>query len=127
LFASDIRKRRLKAGNFSCWRWHLDEVFVRINGELHYLWRAVDPEGEVLECFVSKTRDKAGALKFLKKAMKRYGRPEVIVTDGLRSYSAAMKEVANLKRREVGRPEEQSGREFSPAVSTTRGGDAQIP
>jgi len=103
LFAGDIRKRRTRAGNFSLWRWHVDEVFVKINGELPYLWRAVDHEGEVLEFFVSKTRDKASALKFLKKAMKRHGRPEVIVTDGLRSYGAAMREIGNLKRREVGR------------------------
>jgi len=52
------------------WRWHLDEVFVRINGERHYLWRAVDHEGEVLESYVTKTRDKAAALAFLKKALK---------------------------------------------------------
>ena len=56
----------------------------------------------MLEFFVSKTRDKAGALKFLK-AMRRYGRPEIIVTDGLRSYGAAMREIGNLKRRKVGR------------------------
>ena len=61
----------MRAGNFSRWRWHVDEVFVKVNGELHYLWRAVDHEGEVLEFVVSKTRDKAVALKFLKKAMKR--------------------------------------------------------
>jgi len=76
---------------------------VKVNGELHYLWRGVDHEGEVLEFFVSKTRDKAGALKFLKKAMKRYGCPEIIVTNGLRSYGAAMRQIGNLKRREVGR------------------------
>ena len=56
-----------------------------------------------MEFFVSKTRGKAQALKFLKKAMKRYGRPEVIVTDGLRSYGAAMREIGNLERREIGR------------------------
>ena len=67
----------------SRWRWHLDEVFVRMNGVQHYLWRAVDHEGEVLEAFVSKTRDKKAALKFLKKLMKRHGRPEELVTDGL--------------------------------------------
>ena len=55
---------------------------MKVNGELHYLWRAVDHEGEVLEFFVSKTRHKAGALKFLKKALKRYGRAEIIVTEG---------------------------------------------
>ena len=73
--------------------WHLDEVFVKINGERHYLWRAVDHEGEVLESFVTKTRDKRAALKFLKKAMRKHGQPEVIVTDKLRSYGAALKEI----------------------------------
>ena len=57
------------------WRWHLDEVNVRINGELRYLWRAVDHEGEVLEPCVTKERDKAAALKFIKKALKRHGSP----------------------------------------------------
>ena len=52
------------------WRWHLNEVFVKINGERHYLWRAVDHEGEVLEGFVTKTRDKTSALQFLRKAMR---------------------------------------------------------
>ena len=58
---------------------------MTINGVQHYLWRAVDHEGEVLESYVTKTRDKAGALKFLKKLMKRHGRAEEFVTDGLRS------------------------------------------
>ena len=73
------------------WKWHLDEVFVKINGERHYLWRAVDHEGEVLESYVTKKRDKKAALKFIKKAMRRYGSPNEIVTDRLRSYSAAAK------------------------------------
>ncbi|GLS17826.1 IS6 family transposase [Labrys miyagiensis] len=103
LFAGEIRKRRVRAGNFSRWRWHVDEVFVKVNGKPHYLWRAVDHEGEVLAFCVSKTRDKAVALKFLKKAMKRYGRLEIIVTDGLHSYGAAMREIGNLERREIGR------------------------
>jgi putative transposase len=85
------------------WRWHLDEVYVKINGEMHYLWRAVDHEGEVLESFASKTRDKAAALKFIKRAMKRHGSPRTVVTDGLRSYPAAMGEIGNADRREVGR------------------------
>ena len=75
----------------SRWRWHLDEMFVKINGERHYLWRAVDHEGEALESFVTKTRDKKAALKFFKKAMRKHGCPEVIVTDLLRSYGAALK------------------------------------
>ncbi len=77
--------------SYSNWQWHLDEVFVKINGETHYLWRAVDHEGEVLESYVTKRRDRKAALKFLRKAMKRYGGPEVVVTDKLRSYGAAMR------------------------------------
>ena len=71
------------------WRWHLDEVFVRINGKQKYLWRAVDHEGEILESYVTETRDKAAALKFIKKAMKRDGHTQVIVTDRLASYGTA--------------------------------------
>jgi putative transposase len=87
----------------SRWRWHLDEMFVKINGERHYLWRAVDHEGEVLESFVTKTRDKKAALKFLKKAMRKYGCPDVLVTDLLRSYGAALKEIGLEHRQETGR------------------------
>jgi putative transposase len=87
----------------SRWRWHLDEIFVKINGERHYLWRAVDHEGEVLESFVTKTRDKKAALKFLKKAMRKHSQPEVIVTDRLRSYRAALKELGAEDRQETGR------------------------
>ena len=78
-------------------------MYVKINGEMRYLWRAVDHEGEVLESYVTKTRDKAAALKFIKKAMKRHGRPRAIVTDGLRSYRAAMKEIGAADRQETGR------------------------
>ena len=73
-FVGDFCKKRVKAGNFRSWRWHADEIFVKVNSKLHYLWWAVDNEGEVLEFFVRKRRQKAGALKFLNKAMKRYGR-----------------------------------------------------
>ena len=87
----------------SNWKWHLDEMFVKINGERHYLWRAVDHEGEVLKSYVTKTRDKKAALKFLKKSMRLYGRPGTLVTDKLRSYGAAMKEIGNAYRQETGR------------------------
>jgi putative transposase len=87
----------------SRWRWHLDEVFVKINGERHYLWRAVDHEGEVLESFVTRTRDKKAALKFLKKSLKRHGRAEKMVTDQLRSYGAALRELGIADRQETGR------------------------
>ena len=103
MFASEIRKRRIEGMKSSRWRWHLDEMFVKINGERHYLWRAVDHEGEVLESFVTKTRDKKAALKFLKKAMRKHGCPEVMVTDLLRSYGAALKEIGAEHRQETGR------------------------
>jgi putative transposase len=103
LFAAEIRKSRASQMRASRWRWHLDEVFVRVNGVQHYLWRAVDHEGEVLEAYVTKTRDKAAALKFLKKLMKRHGRPVKIVTDGLRSYGAALKELGAEDRQVTGR------------------------
>jgi putative transposase len=89
--------------SYSNWQWHLDEVFVKINGEMHYLWRAVDHEGEVLETYVTKRRDRNAALKFLRKLMKRYGSPKVIVTDRLRSYGAAMKIIGNADKQAVGR------------------------
>ena len=88
---------------YSNWQWHTDEVFVKINGVQHYLWRAVDHEGEVLESYVTERRDRTAALKFLKKAMKRYGQPEVVVTDKLCSYGAAMKVIGNATREETGR------------------------
>jgi putative transposase len=88
---------------FRQWRWHLDEVYLKINGEMHYLWRAVDHEGEILESYVTRKRYKSATLRFLKKALKRHGRPEVVVTDGLPSYPAAMRELGNLDRREMGR------------------------
>jgi putative transposase len=104
MFASEIRRKRVQQLRaYSNWQWHLDEVFVKINGQTHYLWRAVDHEGEVLESYVTKKRDKKAALKFLKKSMRSYGRPEVIVTDKLRSYGAALKDIGNADRQETGR------------------------
>ena len=103
-FAGKIRKQRANyMRQITQWQWHLDEMFVKIRGETHYLWRVVDHEGEVLESFVTKKRDKAAALKFLRKAMKRYGAPRKIVTDRLPYYGAAMKEIGNIDRQEVGR------------------------
>ena len=97
MFAAGIRRQRVsRMKGFQQWRWHLDEVFVNINGERHYLWRAVDHEGEVLESYVTKKRDRSAALAFLKKALKRHGGAETIVTDGLKSYPAAMRELGNL-------------------------------
>ena len=103
MFATEIRKRRIHHLSFSRWRWHLDEVFVRINGKTHYLWRAVDHEGEVLEVFVTKRRNRRAAPNFLKRTMKRYGRPHSIVTDRLGSYRSAMKEIGNTAAQNCGR------------------------
>ena len=104
MFAAEIRKKRsASARTHIQWRWHPDEVFVRINGETHYLWRAVDHEGEVLEAFVTKRRDRKAAIRFLRKTMKRYGRPKAIVTDKLRSYRAAMKVIGIEAIQETGK------------------------
>ncbi|WP_112324387.1 IS6 family transposase [Oceanibium sediminis] len=104
MFASEIRRKqasRMRA--YSNWQWDLDEVFVKINGKTHYLWRPVDHEAEVLESYVTKRRNRRAALKFLRKSMKRYGSPQVIVTDKLRSYGAAMKQIGNSQKHETGR------------------------
>jgi putative transposase len=99
MFAADIRRQRVsRMRGYRHWNWHLDEVYVKINGETHYLWRAVDQEGEVLASYVTKTRDKAAALTFIKKALKRHGSPEVVTTDGLRSYGAALNELGNAQK-----------------------------
>lgn len=104
MFAADIRRRRVdRMRGFRHWKWHLDEMYVKLNGEMVYLWRAVDHEGEILESYVTKKRDKSAALAFMKKALKRHGKPKAIVTDGLRSYPAAMRELGNLDRQEMGR------------------------
>ena len=104
MFAAEIRKKRVqRMRQFTHWRWHLDEMYVKINGKMHYLWRAIDHEGEVLESFVTKDRDKAAALQFIKKSLKRHGRTKAIVTDGLRSYGAALKEIGATDLQETGR------------------------
>ena len=93
LFAADVRRQRvcrMRGLRQWQWQWHLDEVYVKIKGEMHYLWRAVDQEGEVLESYVTKTRDKKAILCVMKNGLKRHGSPEAITTDGWRLYKAAM-------------------------------------
>src|SRR3981189_1041705 len=89
-YANNLRRRAPRPGD----RWHLDEVFLKINGRLHYLWRAVDQDGDVLDILVQSRRDKRAAKKFFRKLLKglRYV-PRVISTDKLRSYHAAIAEV----------------------------------
>lgn len=104
LFAAEIRRQRVnRMRGFRQWRWHLDEMYVKLNGEMVYLWRAVDHEGEVLESYVTRTRDKQAALRFMRKALKRHGSPEALVTDGLRSYRAAITELGCEQKQEVSR------------------------
>ena len=79
VFSKEMKKK--SSLGHSNWRWHIDEVFVKINGETHYLWRAIDHEGTILDCYVSKKRDKKAAKKVLKKLLKSYGKPKEIVTD----------------------------------------------
>ncbi len=97
LFADKIRRKRrdrMRSGTHC--RWCLDEIFVKINGETHYIWRAVDHEGEVLESYVTKRRDRKAALKFLKKTMKCHGKIMMLITDSLRSYGGAMKLIGKV-------------------------------
>ncbi|MFF6881226.1 IS6 family transposase [Streptomyces sp. NPDC012474] len=89
-YAESLRRRRPRPGD----KWHLDEVFIKINGERKYLWRAVDQDGMVLDILVQDGRDKAAARRFFRRLMKKTRTvPRVIVTDKLRSYGAAHREV----------------------------------
>lgn len=89
VLSKEMKKKRRPAP--SKWRWHIDEVFVKIKGELYYLWRAIDHEGTVLDCYVTKRRDRFAALKVLKRLISRYGVPKQIVTDKLPSYKASLR------------------------------------
>ncbi len=91
IISKEMKKKRCHSP--SKWRWHIDEVFIKINGKLHYLWRAIDHEGTVLDCYVTKRRNKRAALKVLKKLVSRHGMPKQIVTDKCPSYKAALKEL----------------------------------
>ena len=100
MIAADLRKRRLKPHT----TWHLDEVYLKIDGRMVYLWRAVDAEGEVLDVLVQSHRNKHAALKLMRKLLKKYAFvPERLVTDDLRSYSAAARELGIERRHERGR------------------------
>lgn len=82
-------------------KWHLDEVVVTINGKKHWLWRAVDQHGAVLDVLVQSRRDKAAAKRLMRKLLKRHGRPRVIVTDKLRSYAAVNRQLGlNVEHRQ---------------------------
>ena len=90
VYAAQLRKKRAKFGS----KWHLDEVFIKINGVQHYLWRAVDQHGVTIDILVQPRRDRWAALRFFRKLLDAAGRaPRVIVTDKLRSYAAAKRKI----------------------------------
>ena len=94
MIAADLRKRRPRPHT----TWHLDEVYLKIDGRLVYLWRAVDAEGEVLDVLVQAKRDKPAALKLMRKLLKKYGFvPELLITDDLRSYGAEARDLGIAK------------------------------
>jgi transposase-like protein len=95
-----LRKRRPKP----CSTWHLDEVYLKIGGRLVYLWRAVDAEGEILDVLVQAKRNKHAAVKLMRKLLKKYGFvPDRLITDDLRSYGAAARDLGIEKHHERGR------------------------
>ena len=103
MFAAQIRKKRIQhPANHSNWRWHLDEVFVRVGGEMRYLWRPVEHEGEILDVVVTKKRDRKAARILLERLMKKYGQPVSVVTDRLLSYRAALDDLRSSVRHESG-------------------------
>ena len=100
MIGADLRKRRPKPHT----TWHLDEVYLRIGGRVVYLWRAVDAEGEVLDVLVQSKRNKHSALKLMRKLLKKYSfAPDRMITDDLRSYAAAARDLGIERRHQRGR------------------------
>jgi putative transposase len=100
MIAANLRKRRPRPHAI----WHLDEAYLKIDGRMVYLWRAVDAEGEVLDVLVQSKRNKAAALKLMRKLLKKYAVvPDRMITDDLRSYGAAARELGIGSRHERGR------------------------
>jgi putative transposase len=109
-------------------RWHLDEMVVSIAGRQMYMWRAVDSEGEVLEILVQPQRDKAAALRVLRKLLRRQGfGPKVFVTDKLRSYGAALREIGFSGLHEQGlRANNRAENSYQASTTRTRNARLQI-
>ena len=100
MIAADLRRRRPKPHT----SWHMDEVYLKIDGRMVYLWRAVDAEGEILDVLVQSKRDKHAAVKLMRKLLKKYGFvPDRLITDDLRSYGAAARDLGIEKHHERGR------------------------
>ncbi len=128
MFAAEIRRNRVsRMRAYSNWQWHLDEVFVKINGETHYLWRAVDHEGEVLESFVTKTTGSQSSIEIPQEINEA---PRTPSYPGDRQTSILWRcDEGHRQCRQAGNGPlaEQSGGEFAPAVSTTRTRHATVP
>jgi transposase-like protein len=108
-------------------RWHLDEVFVSINGRQLYVWRAVDSEGEVLDILVQPRRDRKAALKLMRKLLKKHGvAPATIVTDKLGSYRSALRELGLARRQDTGRWKNNRAENSPSAPATTRTTDEAL-
>ena len=123
LFARELRKRRPRPTG----RWHLDEMVVKIAGKRHWLWRAVDDEGEVLDILVQSRRDTRAAVRLMRKLIRKQGfAPEVLVTDRLGSYGAAKRKLGLLGPPRAGPAQEQPGRELAPADTPARAQDAAV-
>ena len=100
---ADVCRRVDALHGFWRWRWDLDAMYVKLNGEMVYLWSAVDHEGKTVESLMTGARDQDAALAFMRKALKRHSLPAAIVTDGLRSSRATMTDLGNVQMQEVGR------------------------
>ena len=100
MIAADLRKRRLKSHT----TWHLDEAYLKIDGRMIYVWRAVDAEGEVLDVLVQSKRNKHDALKLMRELLRKYAFvPERLATDDLRSYNTAVRDLGIERWHERGR------------------------
>ncbi|MGC0367668.1 transposase-like protein [Rhodococcus sp. 27YEA15] len=122
-YANQLRRQRARPGD----TWHLDEVFIRINGSHHYLWRAVDQHGNVLDVLAQSHRNGNAAKRFFRKLLKglQYA-PRVIVTDKLTSYSVAHREILASVEHRRSKYFQQPGREFPSTDPTTRAGDETL-
>jgi putative transposase len=122
MIAAALRRHRLRPHT----TWHLDEVFPRIDGRMVYLWRAGDAEGEVLDVLVQSKRNKHAALKLMDKLLKKYAFvPERLVTDDLRLYSAAVRDLVIERRNERGRWKNNRA-EYSHQPTRRRAQDAAV-
>src|SRR5271166_2228334 len=127
MFAAEIRKRRAAhMRGFIQWRWHLDEAFVKVNGKLCYLWRAVDHEGEVLEAVATVKRDKAAALKLLKYHEEIRGSSQHRHRWASGIFGGDERDRCCTRAAQGRRSAQQSQGEFASAVSATRTGDAAL-